>query len=122
MNVHFCDPHSPWEQGGNERTFGLLRPCFPQRTDLSFHGPERLLEVASKLNGPPRKEAGGIAPTRPRSVSGLSQNRRSLQQPPEFAHPSWRFATQLLLEAPREGKGGDVRFVGLDALIAGSLV
>jgi len=71
MDVHFCDPHSPWEQGGNERTFGPLHPCFPQRTDPSFHEPERLLEVASKLNGPPRKEAGGIAPTRPRSVSGL---------------------------------------------------
>jgi len=40
----------------------LLRPYFPMGTDLSAHSPQRLIEVAAKLNARPRKTLGGITP------------------------------------------------------------
>ena len=63
MAIYFCDPHSPWQQGSNENTNGLLSQYFPKGTDLSIHSAERLLEVATELNDRPRKTLGGITPT-----------------------------------------------------------
>lgn len=62
MPIYFCDPHSPWQRGSNENTNGLLRQYFPKSTDLSFHGPGILENVASELNRRPRKRHGYRTP------------------------------------------------------------
>jgi IS30 family transposase len=53
--VYFCDPHSPWQRGSNENANGLLRQHFPKGTNLNLHGPDRLAEVAGKINARPRE-------------------------------------------------------------------
>lgn len=62
MPIYFCDPHSPWQRGTNENTNGLLRQYFPKGTDLSFHGPGILENVAAELNSRPRKRHGYRTP------------------------------------------------------------
>ena len=63
MPIYFCDPHSPWQRGSNENTNGLLRQYFPKSTDLSFHGPGILDNVATELNRRPRKRHGYLTPS-----------------------------------------------------------
>jgi IS30 family transposase len=62
MPIYFCDPHSPWQRGSNENTNGLLRQYFPKGTDLSFHGPGILENVADEMNRRPRKRHGYLTP------------------------------------------------------------
>jgi IS30 family transposase len=67
MPIYFCDPHSPWQRGSNENTNGLLREYFPKSTDLSFHGPGILENVAAELNRRPRKRHGYRTPAEVRA-------------------------------------------------------
>lgn len=62
LDIYFCDPHSPWQRGSNENTNGLLRQYFPKGSDLSFHGPGILANVAQELNQRPRKRHGFATP------------------------------------------------------------
>ena len=36
VEVHFPDPHAPWQRGSNENTNGLVREYFPKGSDLTL--------------------------------------------------------------------------------------
>ncbi|MGV9792246.1 transposase, partial [Gordonia sp. NPDC003422] len=62
LPIYFADPHSPWQRPCNENINGLLRQYFPKGTDLSFHGPGILANVAAELNARPRKRHQWASP------------------------------------------------------------
>jgi len=82
LAISFCDPHKPWQRGSNENTNGLLRQYFPKSTDLTVHTPERLLAVATELNGRPRKTLGHRTP-----AEAFEQLLSDPKQPPVATTP-----------------------------------
>ena len=62
VEVSSCDPQSPWQQGSNENTNGLLRQYFPRGQGLAGINQDELDEVANKLNRRPRKTLGFHTP------------------------------------------------------------
>jgi IS30 family transposase len=62
LQVHFCDPQSPWQRGTNENTNLLLRQYFPRGADLSGYSQEQLDQVSLVLNERPRKTLGCQTP------------------------------------------------------------
>ena len=61
--VYFCDPHSPWQQGSNENTNGLLRQFLPKGTELASVGAADLRRIQRGLNDRPRKTLGYMTPS-----------------------------------------------------------
>jgi transposase, IS30 family len=62
VKVFFCDPHSPWQRGGNENTNGLLRQYFPKNLDLSTVARAQLAAAARELNARPRQALNWMKP------------------------------------------------------------
>ena len=63
IDMLFADPHSPWQRGSDENTYGLLRQYFRKGTDLAVHSVERLAHVQAELKARPRKRPQWATPT-----------------------------------------------------------
>lgn len=60
--IFFCDPHSPWQRGGNENMNGRLRRYLPKKFDIDKVAQDYLDEVALIMNNTPRKCLGFYTP------------------------------------------------------------
>ena len=55
IEVYFPDPHTPWQRGTNENTYGLLREYFPKGSDLTLVDVQAIQLWKNKLNNRARK-------------------------------------------------------------------
>jgi IS30 family transposase len=62
MQTFFCDPHSPWQKGGNENFNGRLRRFLPKGKIPRELSQESLDRLATKMNNTPRKCLGYKTP------------------------------------------------------------
>lgn len=62
LQTYFCNPHSPWEKGGNENFNGRLRRFFPKNYNHNDLSQDKLDYVASLMNNTPRKCLGFKTP------------------------------------------------------------
>jgi IS30 family transposase len=62
ITAYFCNPHSPWQKGGNENFNGRLRKYLPKRYDHKKLSQELLDKIEEKMNNQPRKCLGFRSP------------------------------------------------------------
>jgi IS30 family transposase len=55
LKVYFCDPHSPWQRGGNENMNGRLRRLLPRSFKIEETNQDNLDRIAILMNNTPRK-------------------------------------------------------------------
>lgn len=55
LKFYFAHPYAAWERGTNENTNGLLRQCFPKKSDFASVSGQEVDLVMSRLNSRPRK-------------------------------------------------------------------
>ena len=62
IKTYFCNPHSPWQKGGNENFNGRLRKYLPKRFDSKKLSQDLLDNIEEKMNNQPRKCLGFRSP------------------------------------------------------------
>ena len=96
LQLYLCDPQSPWQRATNENTNGLLRPYFPNGSDLSVHSADEIALVAAALDTRPRKTLKWKTPAE--ALDELLQN----QQPARCDDPLNRIGCRGLTASVAE--------------------
>jgi IS30 family transposase len=62
VTTYFCNPHSPWQKGGDENYNGRLRKYLPKKFDHRNLSQDLLDNIEDKMNNQPRKCLGFRSP------------------------------------------------------------
>lgn len=62
ITTYFCNPHSPWQKGGDENFNGRLRKYLPKKFDHRHLSQDLLDNIEDKMNNQPRKCLGFRSP------------------------------------------------------------
>jgi IS30 family transposase len=62
ITTFFCNPHSPWQKGGDENFNGRLRKYLPKKFDHRNLSQDLLDNIEEKMNNQPRKCLGFRSP------------------------------------------------------------
>ena len=62
IDTYFCNPHSPWQKGGDENFNGRLRKYLPKKFDHRNLSQYLLDNIEEKMNNQPRKCLGFKSP------------------------------------------------------------